>query len=234
MFWNNFTDILTNSRTTEIDRRKSFGGAQIHEKPKGCKSFFRFPKRFFFVLFFVITNLVYAAFTCYEKFQDSRTTISHVLLVILTGNLTIYLFYYTMRTWYAALTHRKSKPVQKVSNENEGIQQHYILRIINCNLILYCQWQFIYPYKVDLQCFTDQCCDYRICGRFAHAGVFFSLLSMVSAGFGLYFYLNRSANRNASPAESQNLNVECSFLDFFDYVSTFYSLMIKSRMYFFN
>ena len=123
-----FTDILTNSRRAEEDRRKSFGGTQFYEKPKGCKSFFRFPKRFFFVLFFVLTNLVYAAFTFYEKFQDTRTTISHVLLVILTGNLMIYLFYYTTRTWYAALTHKKSKQVPKGRNVKEGIYQNYILR----------------------------------------------------------------------------------------------------------
>ena len=76
----------------------------------------------------MITNLVYAAFTFYEKFQDTRTTISHVLLVILTGNLMIYLFYYTTRTWYAALTHKKSKQVPKERNVKEGIYQHYILR----------------------------------------------------------------------------------------------------------
>ena len=30
---------------------------------------------------------------------------------------------------------------------------------------------------------------------------------------------HRTANRNASPAESQNLNQECSFFKFFDNVS---------------
>ena len=66
---------------------------------------------------------------------------------------------------------------------------------------------------------TDPCCHFRVCGRFAHSGVFFSFLSMIFAGFGFYFYLHRSANRNASPAESQNLNQECSFFEFFDNVS---------------
>jgi len=62
----------------------------------------------------------------------------------------------------------------------------------------------------------EPCCCFRIRGRLTHSGVFFSLLSMVCAISGLYFYLDRSANRNLSPAESQNLNVECTVLNFFD------------------
>ena len=80
----------------------------------------------------------------------------------------------------------------------------------------------IYEYSIYIGSFSVQCCCFRIRGRFAHSGVFFSLLSMMCALSGLYFYLKRSANRNVSPAESQNLNVECSVLDFFDNVSYYF------------
>ena len=33
---------------------------------------------------------------------------------------------------------------------------------------------------------------------------------------GIGFYANRSANRNLTPAESRDLNVECALLDFYD------------------
>ena len=79
--------------------------------------------------------------------------------------------------------------------------------------------------------FTEPCCCFRIRGRLTHSGVFFSLLSMVCAISGLYFYLDRSANRNLSPAESQNLNVECTVLNFFDSVSIIFHLKIFQFCY---
>ena len=79
--------------------------------------------------------------------------------------------------------------------------------------------------------FAEPCCCFRIRGRLTHSGVFFSLLSMVCAISGLYFYLDRSANRNLSPAESQNLNVECTVLNFFDSVSIIFHLKIFQFCY---
>ena len=64
--------------------------------------------------------MAYAAFIVYDKLDDTRTTISHVLLVILTGNLMIYLFYYTLRTWYANLVGMKNFLKGDIPNQNEG------------------------------------------------------------------------------------------------------------------
>ena len=114
-------DILRNSWKTDARHRESTIGSQSmsQQEQTGCKSFFRFPKRFFFVLVFFASNLGYAAFTVYTKWEDSRTTISHVLLVILTFNLMNYLFYYTMRTWYASFTRKKWPESQW--KQHEGI-----------------------------------------------------------------------------------------------------------------
>ena len=117
-------DIFTNSRITdrkhEEEYRKSIGGTltPVEDQTNGCKSFFRFPKRLFFILVFFLANLGYAGFTVFEKIEDSRTTISHVLLVIFTGNLMIYLCYYTMRTWYVSVFR---KPTRLSHSENQTI-----------------------------------------------------------------------------------------------------------------
>jgi len=47
-------------------------------------------------------------------------------------------------------------------------------------------------------------------------GTFFTFLALVFAVIGIGFYANRSANRNLTPAESRDLNVECALLDFYD------------------
>ena len=48
------------------------------------------------------------------------------------------------------------------------------------------------------------------------AGSFFAISALVIGAFAGTFYVSRSANRNLSPAESRNLNAECSYMDFFD------------------
>ena len=48
------------------------------------------------------------------------------------------------------------------------------------------------------------------------AGSFFALAALVMGAIAGTFYLSRSANRNLSPAESRNLNAECSYMGFFD------------------
>jgi hypothetical protein len=39
---------------------------------------------------------------------------------------------------------------------------------------------------------------------------------MIFAGIAFYYYKNRNANRNLSPAESRNLNEDCIWLQFYD------------------
>ena len=48
------------------------------------------------------------------------------------------------------------------------------------------------------------------------AGTFFAIMALISCVFAVYFYVNRSANRNLSPAESRDLNSDCVFMDFYD------------------
>ena len=127
-------DILTNSRVADVEHRKSKDyqkykdSKSISNKPKGCKAFLRFPGRFFFVFIFIfLTNTGYAAYTVYDRWQDSRTTISHVLLVIFTGNLMIYLFYYTVRTWYASCFGSKKMLKDEILKQNEGILNDLVI-----------------------------------------------------------------------------------------------------------
>ena len=137
-------DIMTNSRVADVEHRKSKDyqkykdSKSISNEPKGCKAFLRFPGRFFFVLIFIfLTNTGYAAYTVYDRWQDSRTTISHVLLVIFTGNLMIYLFYYTVRTWYASCFGSKKMLKDEILKQNEGIISDFLIlsdRIDNIHL----------------------------------------------------------------------------------------------------
>ena len=133
-------DILTNSRVADVEHRKSKDyqkykeSKSISNEPKGCKSFLRFPGRFFFVFIFIfLTNAGYAAFTVYDRWLDSRTTISHVLLVIFTGNLMIYLFYYTVRTWYASCFGNKKMLKDEVLRQNEGIISYLLILSYHVN-----------------------------------------------------------------------------------------------------
>lgn len=54
------------------------------------------------------------------------------------------------------------------------------------------------------------------CPVFISAGSVFAIFAVVIGAFAAKFYLNRSANRNYSPAESRNLNEDCEYMDFFD------------------
>jgi hypothetical protein len=61
------------------------------------RKFIRYPGRFWFSFIFFLINLGYAIFVTYQKIKDGSKTISHVLLVILCGNMMFYLFYYIVR-----------------------------------------------------------------------------------------------------------------------------------------
>ena len=121
-------EILTNSRHNDVDRRryrdyrKYKEGKPISNEPKGCKSFLRFPGRFFFVFIFIfLPNAGYAAYTVYDRLLDSRTTISNVLLVVFTGNFMIYSFYYNVRTWCGSCFGNEKTPKDKILKHIKGI-----------------------------------------------------------------------------------------------------------------
>ena len=47
-------------------------------------------------------------------------------------------------------------------------------------------------------------------------GSFFAIMALFFGVVAISFYVNRSANRNLTPAESRDLNADCIILDFYD------------------
>ena len=41
-------------------------------------------------------------------------------------------------------------------------------------------------------------------------------MALLFAAIAIWFYRSRSADRNLTPAKSRDLNMECSYLDFYD------------------
>jgi len=119
----------------------------------------------------------------YQKLKDESKTISHVLLVILAGNLMGYLFYYVIRKFIESWKRKKLK------------RQNYR--------------------KTDEDDESQSKCQKINCFRY-HPEPVFALLALGLGLIAIYFYQERSANRNLFPAESRNLNSECNFLDFYD------------------
>ena len=146
------------------------------------RKFIRYPGRFFFSLVFFLINIGYAILITYQKLKDESKTISHVLLVILAGNLMGYLFYYVVRKFIESWKRKKMKS-QSYRKTDEDDESQSKCQKINC---------FKY-----------------------HPGPVFALLALGLGLIAIYFYQERSANRNLFPAESRNLNSECNFLDFY-------------------
>ena len=146
----------------------------------------RFPQRFKFSLCFTIVNICYAGYCIYEKVKKPEKSVSHVVLFILGGNMVLYLAYYI---WNSRI--KACKTVIKVSTNEDGTTVTRTER-------------------------HDGGCTGPCCKQFIHAGSFFAISAFFLFAIGLIFYVNRSANRNLSPAESKNLNVDCTFLDFYD------------------
>ena len=57
----------------------------------------RYPRRFAFAAAFCAFNFAYAAYIAYSKFRDPKKTVTHIVLLILAGNLFLYIFYYVFR-----------------------------------------------------------------------------------------------------------------------------------------
>jgi len=109
---------------------------------------------------------------------------------------------------------------EKLQGPNKNVT-HVVLRILVLNLILYLMYylarkkccyttesQFLQRQKVTI-------CKCEI--SLLSAGTFFTVLTLLLGLVAIICYANRSANRNLSPAQSRNLNEECSFLGFYDY-----------------
>ena len=79
------------------------------------RKFIRYPGRFLFSFVFFLINIGYAIFVTHQKIKDGSKTISHVLLVILCGNMMFYLFYYIVRK---AIENWNRKKIQKGNNQS--------------------------------------------------------------------------------------------------------------------
>merc|ERR1712061_19982 len=146
----------------------------------------RFPQRFKFSLCFTIVNFCYTGYRIYEKFRNPEKSVSHVVLFSLGGNMVLYLAYYI---WNSRI--KSCKTIITTTTNEDGTTSTRTER-------------------------HDGGCTGACCKQFIHAGSFFAISAFFLFAIGLIFYVNRSANRNLSPAESKNLNVDCTFLDFYD------------------
>ena len=117
---------------------------------------------------------------------------------------------------------------EKVKKPDKSVS-HVVLFILGGNMILYlayyiwnsrlkaCKTRTIsHENNVERTERDESCCSLQCCKQFLHAGSFFAISAFVLFAIGLIFYIKRSANRNLSPAESKNLNVDCTFMDFYD------------------
>ena len=109
---------------------------------------------------------------------------------------------------------------KKVEDPSKNIT-HVVLRILVLNLIIYLLYYLIRKkccHTTESQYLQGQKWKIFKCEipAFFSAGTFFTVLTLLSGLLAIILYANRSANRNLSPAQSRDLNVECSFLGFYD------------------
>jgi hypothetical protein len=179
-------DIIFN--WTQIYRGTYRGNESSQSKSKrNYLSRIRFPARFKFSLCFCLINFCYASYCVYEKLKKPDKSVSHVVLFILGGNMVLYLAYYIWNSRLKACQNRT-----RSYEDKDGMTVERTDRDESCS------------------------CNVPCCKQFIHAGSFFAISAFFLFAIGLIFYIKRSANRNLSPAESKNLNAECTFLDFFD------------------
>ena len=95
------------------------------------RKFIRYPGRFLFSLIFFLVNIGYAIFITFQKLKDETKTISHVLLVILAGNLMGYLLYYVIRKIIESWKRKKLKHQNNKKTEEEDESQSKCQKI-NC------------------------------------------------------------------------------------------------------
>ncbi|TRY74898.1 hypothetical protein TCAL_00546 [Tigriopus californicus] len=155
--------------------------------PNGEKVGIRYPKRFGFAMVFCLINFAYVVYLLVAKVKRPDRSVTHVVLVILAGNLFLYIGYYIFRK-----NQMRCKIMGKSMCCRDGDQVDA---------------SYSYP--------NPFCPNHRI-PIFISAGSIFALLSFMCAVTAITFYLDRSANRNLSPAESRILNEDCAYFNFYD------------------
>ena len=71
---------------------------------------------------FFIINIGYAIGITIQKVKDGSKTITHVLLVILAGNMMLYLFYYIVQKTIENLKRKKLKKKQRGKENGERVE----------------------------------------------------------------------------------------------------------------
>ena len=107
----------------DIARKGAYSITHCNEENNSQYSkFMRYPGRFWFSSVFFIINIGYAIFVTIQKVKDGSKTITHVLLVILAGNMMLYLFYYIVQKTIENLKRKKLKKTQQGEENSERVK----------------------------------------------------------------------------------------------------------------
>ncbi len=92
------------------------------------------------------------------------------------------------------------------------------LNILALNLMAYCLYYIVRKFISTYQrCSKNkEMTRLECCWKFVSATSVFALLSLAFASMAINFYTHGSTNRNLTPAQSRNINVECAMMDFYD------------------
>ena len=110
---------------------------------------------------------------------------------------------------------------RKVRDPQKNVT-HVLLNILAGNLILYLIYYLVRKkccHSTESQYITNK--KWTLCSKIQippliSPGSFFAILALFFGAVAISFYVNRSANRNYTPAESRDLNSDCVVLDFYD------------------
>ena len=176
----------------------------------------KYKKRFLFTCIFCGINMSLALYFTIAKIRNPFKTVTHVVLVILAMNLFIYIAYYVFRKnkqRYDSFCKQRrmcrstsngttggnptSTPASPTGSEpQDGAKSPTGSDELDAKYYIPIRGQKI-PVLIS-------------------AGSLFAIAAIFLGGFASYFYLNRSANRNLSPAASRNLNEPCGYMGFYD------------------
>ena len=175
--WNLAKDILCNWKHVRDDESDQVDGSTFTCFKFPLKSV-RYPTRFMFALIFCGINFTLWCYILISKIYDQRKNVSHLVLLILAGNLMLYLLYYIIR---------------KIMRNN--LESDFVTKTNRQRLNFFND-------KISIPAFNS--------------GMFFAFLAFGFGIIAIFFYQQRSAHRNLTPAQSRNLNAECSFMEFYD------------------
>ena len=87
----------------------------------------RFPIRFLFAITFCVINFVFAGYIALSKVADQKKNVSHLVLLILAGNLMLYLLYYIIRKSF--ISNLEHEHIQKNKRRKKFCSDKLSMRI---------------------------------------------------------------------------------------------------------